>query len=162
MVLAQERPLTLEPYANPRKRSRSQPAVRGGQVWLLSLLVFTFICGLTLVFAHGQVAVIGYRLTNLQREVAALAAENGTLEAALSELESLDRVERVATVRLGMVKPAQADVLYVALDTARQETGGSSESGPELAKEKDAVRRAGVIQALMELVFRPGEEVSSG
>lgn len=162
MVLAQERPIALEPYTSARRRARPRPAVRRGQVWLLCLLVFTFVCGLTLVFAHGQVAVIGYRLTNLQREVAALAAENGTLEAALSELESLDRVERVATSRLGMVKPGEADVLYVALDTAGQEGGQSPERQPQSEKESTPFGEAGVIQALVELVFRPGEGISSG
>ncbi|MGQ9498036.1 MAG: hypothetical protein ACUVRC_08060 [Desulfotomaculales bacterium] len=161
MVLAQERPITLEPYASARRRARPRPAVHRGQVWLLCLLVFTFICGLILVFAHGQVAVIGYRLTNLQCEVAALAAENGTLEAALSELDSLDRVERVATSRLGMVRPGQADVLYVALDTAGQEGSGSSQPGPR-SQESTPCGEAGVIQALMELVFRPGEGISPG
>ncbi|MEW5761635.1 MAG: hypothetical protein AB1776_00340 [Bacillota bacterium] len=161
MVLAQEKPVTGLPQVRVRKRRRPQPAAAQGRARLLALLVGSFACGLILVFAHGQVAVTGYRMTDLQREVTALQAEHGALTAAVSALESLDRVEHVATTRLGMVKPAGDNVLYVVLDDAAQDRKGAPV--PAQRKAPPAVAgKSDVIHALMELVFHPKESVSSG
>lgn len=164
MVLAQEKPVAFEPYEKAQKRPRPRRVANRGRAWLLSLLVFTCASGLALVWTFGQVAVTGYRLTSLQREVAMLEAENGTLEAAVTKLESLDRVERVATTRLGMIQPARDQVLYVAVNAAAagEGPGNSANAAEPEGTEKNAGRKSGVIQALVELVFHSEKGVSSG
>jgi cell division protein FtsL len=70
------------------------------------------------VFIHCQVAVMGYRVLALQEQVENLENENRKLELSIAALSSLDRVQEVASSKLGMCMPSEAQVVALAADVA--------------------------------------------
>lgn len=86
----------------------------------VSLLVMVFLCQYALVIqSHYQVVTLRDRARVLERE-------RSVMQLQLQSLSSLERVEKVATVRLGMVPPLQRQVLDLRkIQDSQQVTGGS-------------------------------------
>ncbi|MDI6710568.1 MAG: cell division protein FtsL [Thermoanaerobacterales bacterium] len=118
--MAQEKPnytYAEQPVAAPPPRERRRP--NEDRRWcgaVTILLLVSLVLGVGVSFYSTQVVKVGYNLTTLKQEIARLDAENQNLEAALGRLDSLERVETVATTKLGMVAPSERNVMYVALN----------------------------------------------
>lgn len=71
-------------------------------IWYLSFIGAMLIA---VGLSSARLAVEAGILINLKEELRLLEADNKRLEAEVARLQSLDLIEREATVRLGMVKP---------------------------------------------------------
>lgn len=119
MSVAQEKFNYLLPEEQPRhlpapRRGLSKQAIRKGKIMLTSCIFALFITGVVIASYYAQVAAVGYKIGQLQNELAQLQAEQEDLESHASQLMSLQRVEAIATAKLGMVKPNPKEVVLVA------------------------------------------------
>lgn len=73
-----------------------------------------------LVSRHAEIAQMAYRVGDLQREISLVEDENVRLRAQTSELKSLSRIEKIATTKLGMVKPGVIQVAMVEMPVVAQ------------------------------------------
>ena len=84
---------------------------------------YTLLVGLALClsFAIGMVALpattaqLGYEIVSLQQELTRLERDAARLKLEVSRLESLERIEEVARVQLGMAEPEQVRSVMVAV-----------------------------------------------
>lgn len=81
------------------------------QVTVMILSCFGF--GLFYIYKSNQAIALGYKIDSKKQSVAVLQRENKKLELEAAELQGPDRVEEVATKKLGMKKPD--DILLAAL-----------------------------------------------
>jgi hypothetical protein len=95
-------------------RPLAAPAVIPGIVPIVVLALTLF--GVVLLVQLSGVTATGYDLRRLQNERADWARENQTLESYVANLQSLERVERVAVDRLKMI-PAKERIF---VRTSRQ------------------------------------------
>ena len=99
-----------EPVLSRKKRDRRHAAVAG--------MTFTAVVAVALVFMillylgiQTKVNRTSYILNDLKQELQKLKKENDLLNLKISELKSLDRIEREAIEKLGMKKPDKTKVL---------------------------------------------------
>jgi hypothetical protein len=84
-----------------------------------------FVLGLTVILCQARIAYVGYRLTELQTEMARVRAENQAIDGALQRLVAPDRIEAAAVQRLGMVKPAAGAELRLLAPVPAVETANA-------------------------------------
>ncbi|AEF95184.1 Septum formation initiator [Desulfotomaculum nigrificans CO-1-SRB] len=95
-----------------RRRLSRQTIVRGKL--LLTGSIFTlFLTGVAIAYYFAQIANVGYQISRLQNELDELQAEHEYLESQTNQLMSLQRIEAIATTKLGMVKPNTKEVVLV-------------------------------------------------
>lgn len=94
----------------PRKRRRTVSPYVALPVLGLMLLV----AGMAFVAQRVQVMTMSYALIEAKAELTKLQQERTRLEAELAKSRSLERVERLARTRLGMVDPESTAVVVVA------------------------------------------------
>lgn len=119
MIAAQEKPNyaysevpAYEGPPEPRERVQSE---RRARMVLTALLLSAFVLGIVYVLFNAFTTNVGYRLENLKREVAAIDAENQSLEMLINKHDSLVRIEALAVAELGMVAPTEENTLTVAI-----------------------------------------------
>jgi cell division protein FtsL len=80
-----------------------------------NIAVVVFLVGVALFSAwqHFEQLRYGYELEQAERERAAEAELNGHLRLEVETLSAPERIERLATGRLGMVEPAPADTAVI-------------------------------------------------
>jgi cell division protein FtsL len=78
----------------------------GISVFLVSVVLFS-------AWQHFEQLRYGYRLEQVERERLAEAELNGHLRLEVETLSAPDRIERLATERLGMVAPASTDTAII-------------------------------------------------
>ncbi|MFZ5631879.1 MAG: cell division protein FtsL [Bacillota bacterium] len=116
MVVAQER---YDHYSLPEEGSRVTRRPKHslipskGRHTLTVLVLLTFCAGMLIAFYYSQVIISGYKIYGLNNELASLRQETVSLAEEVDRLNSLNRIEYVATTRLKMVKPASKDVVVV-------------------------------------------------
>lgn len=73
------------------------------------------VCAFAVVYVWQSVNVIrlGYEVEDLKKEKARLVKMNDMLKIEVATLTSPDRIERIATARLGMKTPADSQVVLV-------------------------------------------------
>lgn len=163
MIVAQER---YEHYSLPEENSRiarrprrgSLP--RKGQIALTGLVCIIFCTGILIAFYYTQVLITGYKIYRLEKELAVLQQETNQLNEQILRLTSLERVERIATTKLGMVRPDSKSVVLVKAnlggDTGQSATDGVSPAGEEPGREQAAstqkVNRNKMLQAFVNLM----------
>lgn len=123
----------------PSARSRPRPARPGARrqasvssfpvVPVLGLAV-AVLSGVILVSRYGAVTRTGYQVAELQADLTSLRAENERLKMEVDRLLSLDRVERIATTRLGMIRPEEVR-LVAALPAPGVAVARATEAAPE-------------------------------
>lgn len=128
MIAAQEKP-DYGYYQLPEMPERLQdypadPAPQPGarcerraRLVITALLLSVFALGIVYVLVNAFTTNIGYRLENVKHQVAALQAENQSLEVLVGRQDSLARIEAVAIAELGMVAPTEENTLQVAIGT---------------------------------------------
>ncbi len=149
------------------RRQLSKRTIRKGKILVTGCILALFITGLTIAYYYAQVAAVGYQISQLQNELANLQAEQEYLESQANQLLSLQRIEAIATTKLGMVKPNPKEVVLVAaLPKSPQEGQNSPTNQPKPQgahehtvgdKDNHEQRENGkspIIEALMDLVNR--------
>ena len=123
------------PESGKKKRTKE------GLSWSYPLVGFAAV-GILLAAYLCQVAQLvsaQYTLVELKAERAQLVRQQDDLELKIQELTSLERIERVATTQLGMVVPAERELLEIVpaqaglkkhLAVHRQSRNVSPNSGP--------------------------------
>ncbi len=92
-----------------RRLRRAMHAVMIGAV-VLCLAVALLFVGMS-----SAIARTAYEINSLKTEIATIEGENERLGYQLASLGSLERIETFAENELGMIRPAEGDILYVAL-----------------------------------------------
>ena len=102
--------LVDEPVLSRRKRDQRHAAVAG---MTLTAVVAVALVFMLLLYLGIQTKInrTSYILNGLKEELQSLKKENDLLNLKISELKSLDRIEREAIEKLGMKKPDQTKVL---------------------------------------------------
>lgn len=95
--------------------SRSHSKKGFKRVYTLPFLAF---CGVTFLLVaylcqSAQLVRAEYEVLSKQQDMKVLEAEKADLELKVQELTSLERVERVAVTKLGMIVPQERQVLEV-------------------------------------------------
>lgn len=122
MILAEARPAyeySVKPaprrtptVAQPARRAVRRPAASPKTRYIVFWLVAVFLA-LGLASRFALAAKLTVDIGGLNKQLAALQAENQQLQLQASELKSLSRIEQVATTRLGMIRPTEARPLVV-------------------------------------------------
>jgi cell division protein FtsL len=89
----------------------------GGSVLVQLMLAMTFIAVAFLLYMaqESQISVQQINMAVLRSQHMQLVAENTTLRAAATGLQSTPRVDRIATTRLGMSVPDASNTIWVSV-----------------------------------------------
>lgn len=122
MVIAQEKPdmsLSIrgleeaKTAARQKKVFKKQKALWQEKVVLIALMASFFAIALIIAYYYTQLTIIGYQISQLEKDLSLIKAEEQSLEADINHLSSLDRIEKIATTKLGMIRPPQDEVIIV-------------------------------------------------
>lgn len=150
----------------PVRRTRPKRLRRRGQLALTALILLCFALGIVISLFYAEMIITGYQISRLEKNLANLELETRGLSEEMSKLSSLERVEAVATTRLGMVKPDERQVVLVqagpepAISSSSEKTGSPSpgaEAPDSQCKPPGHKTPHWVLQALAELVTRRGQ-----
>ncbi|MCL6478700.1 MAG: cell division protein FtsL [Peptococcaceae bacterium] len=163
MVVAQER---YDHYSLPEEESRVTRRPKHslipnkGRHTLAVLVLLTFCAGMLIAFYYAQVIISGYKIYSLNNELASLRQETVSLSEEVDRLNSLNRIEYVATTRLKMVKPASKDVVVVranlSVENGRKTPAVSTEPVSARVDRQEKIRedtgRSKIVQAFANLI----------
>jgi cell division protein FtsL len=168
VVVAQER---YEHYSLPEKENRNirrpkRNFVPNKAKYSLTLLVLMlFGTGMLIAYYYTQVAISGYEIVKLNKQVATLQQETDSLAEEVNSLNTLGRVEYLATNKLKMVKPDSKDVVVVKANLAADnnqgnttvpETGKLQAQAEQQAQGPSAAGSNKVVQAFVNLIGMKG------
>ncbi|MGB9802554.1 MAG: cell division protein FtsL [Desulfofundulus sp.] len=160
MVVAKEQPYYQSPPGekhSPAGHSRPQARPRE-HLMLMLLVLLVFALGVLIMVFYSRLFITGYKIARMQKELAELEIETRGLTEEVSRLSSLERVEALATTRLGMVEPDENQVVLV---KAAGEPGDVSREPRQADKPGSGNTEKGglpgehhwVLQALADLVI---------
>ena len=110
MVTAEQRSLPIESGQQPKSSrqvwspTRSDAAAKKCVAAAMVVLAGFVLCMLY-TYQVSRIITMGYQSDNVQNSVAELQRENGQLELEAAELQTPERVEQIATTKLGMQQP---------------------------------------------------------
>ncbi len=140
---------------DPDRQSRHTPLSRRQKLVMAGLVLSVFISGIFVVFLYAQMVSTGYQIYKLRTQTNTLDMQVKDLSEELERLSSLDRIEMVATTKLGMVRPDLKTMVIVQTEPAEKTTLENNTSPPAedicLAGGADK-KNNWVIQALVNLV----------
>jgi cell division protein FtsL len=127
------------------------------KVFYCVVVIITMALSFMLTSKSAQIASIGYEIAALKEQVRALDAENQALQNKVAELKSLERIEYVATAKLGMQRPEQAEgVQFVPVEYSKAGSGENVTalaSGAEEEKQPQAgKKRNSLVQSLVQII----------
>lgn len=163
MVVAQER---YNHYSLPEEESRVQRRPKRnklpgkGRNTLTMLVLLTFCTGMLIAFYYSQVVISGYKIYSLNNRLVSLSQETVSLSQEVDRLNSLDRIEYVATTKLKMVKPNSGDVVVVKASLVAENSGvaptghvqPTGQSGQQARKTQSGAEKSKVVQAFANLI----------
>lgn len=104
MVVAEQRSLPIESEIRPRVATGPNLAVRK-----CAVLTMIVLAGFTLVMLYTyqttRIITLGYQADAVQSSIKDLQTQNNQMELEVAELQTPERVEQIATTRLGMQEP---------------------------------------------------------
>ncbi len=171
MILAREKldydfPQTIEEQQpKPKRKTHKMPA--GQKIVLVSLVLSCFVIGSFVAYYFAQVAYLGYKIDLLQTKLADLRLESHNLEQEVTKITSLEKVEAIAVNEMGMVKPADDNVVLLDAglvqsdsEDAQQKSLAEKQSRslesitlPQKAEKKDTVPNR-FVQAFADMLER--------
>lgn len=104
----------LQDYLQSRRR---MIVLFCGGIVLVGVMLFGY------VWQYVKLVEIQMRITQTQKELTALLEQIDLIEAERARLARLDRVEEVATQRLGMALPAKHQLWYIPVSAGGQDRG---------------------------------------
>ena len=109
MVLAEKKRYAKQPTGRPRKRKTTRRVQQRRKILtylqVTAIILSCFGFGLFYIYKNNQITALGYRVEDNRQKVAVLQRDFKQLELEAAELQCPDRVEEVATKKLGMDKP---------------------------------------------------------
>ena len=167
MVVTQNLAEKLNPAVNNQVEIEQQPSGRlkkhfcisRGQCFVFTgLVLVSFLTGVLIACYYAQVFSMGYEMNNIKKQISSIQNESQNLEVEIIQLSSLDRVESMATQKLGMVVPGR-DIVMVDAPLKKEnvvKTVVQQEVTPVTLKNTENVvpseKANWVIQALTHLV----------
>jgi cell division protein FtsL len=113
-----EREPLRRPSAAPRRKWLPLPST--GTAHVGAWLCMVALCLIGLVALHVVILQKNIQYNDLIREKTDLTAENAKLSSEVSELNSPERIEQIATGPLGMVPPEKMQYVYIGPADANQ------------------------------------------
>ncbi|KUK65457.1 MAG: Cell division protein FtsL [Desulfotomaculum sp. 46_80] len=139
----------------PARQSRNEFLSRRQKLVIVGLVLSVFIAGIFVVFLYAQMVNTGYQIYKLRMQTASLDMQVKDLSEELERFSSLDKIEMVATTKLGMVRPDLNKLVIIQTEPAEKATLTNETSPPaekkSLADAAD-INNNWVIQALVNLV----------
>ncbi|AVX21042.1 MULTISPECIES: cell division protein FtsL [Carboxydocella] len=126
----------------PAKRPVARKRKKENVALLLTVVMVGFILGLVAAYRYAMLAQAGYRLDQLQKQLALAEAENQQLQMQVDQLKSLQRIEAIATTKLGMVRPDGTQMVAVTAPVQAE----SVHTAPVKEKKSPVVSAAQTIQ----------------
>jgi len=122
----------LRPQAKPKVKPRFY------KLLYVVTVVSLFCCGLYICSLAMAVATKGYEINKLKEEIGGLETANARLRLEIAQLNSLERIEKIALEELGMVQPGKDDYVLLpgAMVLARE--GEEQEVQVAVAAEEEA------------------------
>lgn len=100
-------------HAGARERPKKYPE---NKHLISRVAIFTsifLVSALALVWPHLEMVKIGYEVARLKKERGVLAQESRVLRVEIASLRQLDRIEKIARKKLGMIFPGPDQIVYV-------------------------------------------------
>jgi len=158
-VVAQEQPYysslpKKSLKARKRKNGRAKSLPRHERLVLTGLVLLVFIVGISVMYFYAQMVMAGYQVNKVKQEINDLDIQTRDLSENLAQLSSLERVEEVATTKLGMIKPDTSQMILVKTDPSQAVPPGAETSGQpgEAAGSNTGEGSNWIIKALVNLV----------
>lgn len=114
-VIAMATVLLHSPVAEASQRRFRLRARRDPFFLLVEVVLFSTLMATLYLTASSRGTMMTYRISALQNQQASLERENARLQLQISQMQSLDRVQQVATTKLGMVPDDPNQVIYLQL-----------------------------------------------
>jgi len=138
----------------PEKTRRRRFVQKSPVPALSGLVLVCFLVGVLITYYFSQVLTLGYQITKLEKELTLLRVENNSLDEEIHKLSSLERVEYLAVNKLGMVKPANNNIMVLAV-AGRPQTVDAASVNTQVADNSSAgPEKNRLIRAFTELVGR--------
>jgi cell division protein FtsL len=160
LLLAKEKP---NYYAHEEQTQKQKPKTRVKQkvkvtkkrkiklkpVFIVTTgIVIAFLLGILLAAQYARLATAGYNIVNKKKELGQLKTVNERLQSEYNQLQSLDRVEKIATTKLGMVTPNTEGFIYVPVESkssspseAKTAKGNINSVSREESKPQDTIAK---------------------
>ncbi|MFA4885570.1 MAG: septum formation initiator family protein [Desulfotomaculaceae bacterium] len=151
--------------SRPEKARRRRFVQKSPVLGLSGLVLVCFLAGVLITYYFSQVLGLGYQITKLETQLALLRVENNSLDEEVHRLNSLERVEYLAVNKLGMVKPADNNILVVAVAGRSQSTmtADAASAKTQVADISPAGQeKSRLIRAFTELVDRLENSIRLG
>ncbi|MCF8010638.1 MAG: cell division protein FtsL [Clostridiales bacterium] len=160
MIVAREQlPDNYETYTNEEEirrvtKRRKKAVTRRHRAVMTGMVLLTFIIGTIISFYYAQVFVINYRIHSLQNQLETLQKEADSMQGEIVKLSSLERIERVASNQLGMIKPESKDTIMVSVNMDNENEKSSKTNAPALEKKSfsGSDKKNWIIEAFTNLV----------
>lgn len=123
MLVAKEKVEYCLPQEKPKTITKSKKVFKLNKRAKVacSLLVFlAFIVGLFFTSKYAQLSTTGVKLLEKRKALAALERENDQLVKEAKRLQSLERIENIATKKLGMKAPESEGVYFAAVEYSQK------------------------------------------
>jgi len=160
LLVAKERfDYQYHPQERSGRRVQTRRVHRTGiktKVVYCTIVLVTLCLAFLVASRQAQIASTGYDILALKKQLQIINLENQSLQRRVDEFQSLEHIEYVATVRLGMQKPELAEgVQFVPVEYSKAGTGGtvgiaSADETEEIPQAEQ--KRNSLVQALAQLI----------
>lgn len=137
MVVAAKKAVGSEyVYQLPARKSETQNAIRVkvsrktpmlGVACGVMLITVLFSIGLSYIFIQAIQAKMHFELTQLQHSNQDIIMQNEKFKLEIAKLKSLDRIEQIAVINMGMIK--NPEIQYLALQDENEVSQKTAEFG---------------------------------
>jgi len=104
LVVAEQRRLPIESDLKPEPAAGANVAVRKCAVLTLVVLA-GFALAMLYTYQTTRIISLGYQADKMQSSISDLQSQNNQMELEVAELQTPERVEQIATTKLGMQDP---------------------------------------------------------
>ncbi|MBZ4654716.1 MAG: Septum formation initiator [Peptococcaceae bacterium] len=117
----------------------------------ISLIGIMFFTGLSYTYLKARIAHLNWQISQGKKEIAAMQVQNEKLELEIARLKSLDRIEKVATTQMGMIK--NPGVEYLAIKATTNTSVPASQTVREMPAQDPAnTSQDGIITAITKVI----------
>ncbi|WP_027366040.1 septum formation initiator family protein [Desulfotruncus alcoholivorax] len=173
MIVAREKaeyyglPEQPEKKRRARVRPLSEQLAMKDRIMYTGLVVIIFCSCAVIAGYYAQVLATGYKINAVEKELSLLRTESNGLFAEVNEISSLDYVETVAVNKLGMVRPANDEVVVVQAVSQAGPKSSAPAAGRSVAGNKPETKQAGrdgnwMIKAFSKMLGRMEQSIQTG
>ncbi len=106
----------LQPQRQRKVRIKKRPSPLFVVILGISLISMMFLTGLSYTYLKARIAHLNWQINQGKKDIAAMQVQNEKLKLEIARLKSLDRIEKLATAQMGMIK--DPGVEYLAMKAA--------------------------------------------